>query len=79
MGIRDSLKALDLVHGGVLGGLVLRGEGLVHDGVVVDDAVALDHVGDADDLVAVGDGQALIGQVLVELGARDDKFRPVKP
>ena len=65
----ELLEAADLIHR--LGLRAVEGEILLHDRVVVDDAVALDHVGDADDLVAVGDGQALVGQVLVELGARE--------
>ena len=64
----ERVEALDLVHGGILGGLVLRGEVLVHDGVVVDDAVALDHVGDAVHGVALGHGQRLIGKHVVKLG-----------
>ena len=64
----ERVEALDLVHGGILGGLVLRGEVLVHDGVVVDDAIALDHVGDAVHGVALGHGQRLIGKHVVKLG-----------
>ena len=64
----ERVEALDLVHGGIFGGLVLRGEVCVHDGVVVDDAVALDHVGDAVHGVALGHGQRLIGKHVVKLG-----------
>ena len=61
-------KAADFVHG-LHGGLPV-GEGKipVGDGGIVNNAVALHHIGDAHYLVPVGDRQRLIGEMGVELG-----------
>ena len=58
-------EAVDLLHRGGLGAIEL--EVLLHDGVVVDDAVALDGERNAVDLVVVTlERERLVGQVLRE-------------
>ena len=64
----EGLEVGDLLGAADRDGLVGEGEVLAHDGVVVDDAVALDCVGDCHDVAVKREGHALVCQQVVEVG-----------